>query len=276
MTVLEAYMNAQLSNQFIHVIISGDIERVKQFINSGIDVNEYDSSRRLPIFIASLYGHTEIVKELIRAGADVNKGTNSEWKPIYIASANGYHDTVRTLTAAGADVNIITPNIGAPIHIASRRGHIYVVRALIDAKADVNIKDVYYKRTPILLASMNGFADIVRELIHAGADISIKDKDGQTALDIAKNNEIKEILMSVSEEKQLGVLEEIDLHHKNKRITDPLSITAEYVTGRKGSLAEQRNKLKQTMGVSLAPRSRGGYRKTRKNNRKRRFVKTRK
>ena len=34
-------------------------------------------------------------------------------------------------------------------------------------------------------------ADLARELIAAGADVNAKDNDNETAMDVAKNNEIK-------------------------------------------------------------------------------------
>jgi ankyrin repeat protein len=270
-------MNEERNNKFIYAIISGDIEKVKDFIEAGIDVNKYDSSKRLPIFIASLHGYTDIVKELIKAGSDVNKGSNSEWKPIYIASANGYHDIVRILIAAGANVNIITPAIGAPLHIASRRGHIYVVRELIDAKADLNIKDVYSKSTPLILAASQGQGDVVRALIEAGADINIKNKDGNTALDLARNNEIKDILMAVTHKKNLLGVQEV-VNSRNLPL-DVGSIMASMLTGKTGkgsALRTQINETNQKLGVSLAPRSWGGSRKTKKYRKKRTVKRARK
>jgi hypothetical protein len=58
------------------------------------------------------------------------------------------------------------------------------------------------------------------------------------------------------------MLEEINTQRSG--ITDPMSIVAEYLTGKKGSLAGQRNRLRQKLGVSLAPRQRGGSKKKRK------------
>lgn len=46
-------------------------------------------------------------------------------------------------------------------------------------------------------ASWRGYSEILQYLIEIGADINIKNYKGETALDLADNEEIKEVLRKV-------------------------------------------------------------------------------
>ena len=52
--------------------IKGDLERVRQLIQEGQDVNRGNRFGWTPLMLAALNGHDQVVQELIRAGADVN------------------------------------------------------------------------------------------------------------------------------------------------------------------------------------------------------------
>ena len=50
--------------------------------------------------------------------------------------------------------------------------------------------------TALMLAAMNNSnPEVVKALINAGADIFAKDNEGKTALNYAKDNEIKRIIL---------------------------------------------------------------------------------
>ena len=51
----------------------------------------------------------------------------------------------------------------------------------------------------MLKAALEGNTDIVKALVDAGADITIKNKNGKTALDCAKSDEIRKILQNAEQ-----------------------------------------------------------------------------
>ena len=53
---------------------------------------------------------------------------------------------------------------------------------------------ISYKRTPLMHASIFGQVNAVKFLLQAGADIHATDKNGKTALELARTEEVKNIL----------------------------------------------------------------------------------
>ena len=59
----------------------------------------------MDIFQAAKTGNIDRVRELIAAGADVNQQNNDGWTPLHWAAYNGHQEVVQALIAAGANVN---------------------------------------------------------------------------------------------------------------------------------------------------------------------------
>jgi len=66
---------------------------------------------------------------------------------------------------------------------------------LVIEKKLYNNKPDKYGRTPIIYAAKEGNISILEYLIKHGAKVDKKDGFGKTALDYAKNNEVKQILL---------------------------------------------------------------------------------
>ena len=126
---------------FLSACREGDLERVRQLIQDGQDVNRRDSYGWTPLMVAAVWGRDQIVCELIRAGADVNGKDNYNYKQ-------------------------------TALHWASWRGHSSVVTTLAEAGANLNVLDVW-GMTPLMWAAYNSNANVVVELIRAGADVSV-------------------------------------------------------------------------------------------------------
>ena len=86
---------------------------------------------------------------------------------------------------------------GTALMFAAETGQTNIVNALIARGADVNAQnDRGY--TALMLAVQKNHLDAAKALIAAGADVNAKDKDGKTALDVAKTDEIKELLKAAA------------------------------------------------------------------------------
>ena len=126
----------------------------------------------MDIWTACKKGALERVRQLIQKGQDVNRGGSYRWTPLMLAADNGHDQIVRELIRAGADVNGKDKDKQTALHWASRRGHSIVIKTLAEAGANLNVQDVD-GMTPLMRAAYWGHANVVVELIRAGADVSV-------------------------------------------------------------------------------------------------------
>ena len=78
--------------------------------------------------------------------------------------------------------------------IATNKGHTEIVRELLNAEAKVNEQDSWYRMTALMIAANSGHAEIVKMLLDEGADWTIKNYQGKTVLEIAIDNNLKDII----------------------------------------------------------------------------------
>ena len=156
----------------------GDLERVRELIQNGQDVNRGNRYGETPLILAALKGHDQMVHELIRAGADVNGKGNIKQTALHYASG-GHSSVVKTLAKAGANLNEQDSLGRTPLMTAAQRGHANVVVELIRAGADVNGKDKD-RRTALHWASSCGHSSVAKTFAEAEANLNVQDVDGVT------------------------------------------------------------------------------------------------
>jgi ankyrin repeat protein len=158
---------AELSAQQITLnkaLVEGDFAAVSSMLYNGHPVNTVDQFGNYPICVAVYYENAEILEELIRYGANINQRDKMNNTPIIIAAAKNYYKHVEILLQNGANPNDVGAN-----------GYTALMFAC-------SAKDVWDYR-------------VIELLIMNGADINMQNDFYQTALDIAANEEIKQILI---------------------------------------------------------------------------------
>jgi ankyrin repeat protein len=216
---------------FVSAAGAGDLAAVQKLLARGVDINaKGDAIGRTALMAASLNGRTDVVRALLRKGADVNakddlghtalfwgasdgpldvvralldKGADVDAKSddtigtaLAAASLGGHLDIVRALLDKGADVNAKSNDtIGTALAAASFGGHLNIVRALLDKGADVDAKSNKDGGTALMAASAQSDLDVVQALLESGADVNAKGSDGATALSVAKDEQVKAVLM---------------------------------------------------------------------------------
>jgi ankyrin repeat protein len=173
-------------------------EIVLALLEKGADVNA-DDGGVTALIVFSQFGHLDVVQVLLEKGANVNAGTGSGETALMAASGIGRLDIVQALLGKGAEVNANTRNAETALMAASRTGHLDIVQALLDKGADVNAKTTNYT-TALMAASQGGHLDIVRALIDKGADVNFKTYYGTSALTVARNAEVKALLIRAGAE----------------------------------------------------------------------------
>ncbi|XP_053565306.1 ankyrin repeat and EF-hand domain-containing protein 1 [Bombina bombina] len=148
------YMD-ELEKVFTHIgsaIKAGDMESLKQALETGVPVDVKDIFYKTPLMSACAYGNVEVVKFLVEKGANVNETDNFLWTPLHHACHAGQEDIVDLLVKSGAKIDAVGIN----------------------------------GSTPLMRAVESCSLTCVQYLVNAGAKVQIENKKGQNVLDIAK------------------------------------------------------------------------------------------
>lgn len=160
-----------MNDDITFIMADCDIERVKNLIDTGYDVNTItDDVSPTLLHQAADYRCVEIMELLIRKGADVNAmSENGE-------SGTPLHHTVSAriaecLISNGADIDAQDSYGHTPLHEAAIDGNLEVAVTLINHGADIDIRN-HSGWTPLHWAVWKQHRDIVRFLISHGADVN--------------------------------------------------------------------------------------------------------
>lgn len=205
-------------NELFKAISENDIEKVKNLVKNGVNVNAITHSNRTILIDASWKGYLEIVKCLVENGADINAKDDFGRTALIWASYDGKLGVVKYLVDKGADINVkdnegYTALIWALIFEKFNVVAYFIENCKVDIDAQYNIK--YFNNvkdgiyTILMIASMKGHLEIVKYLVDKGADINIEDDKCDTALNMIcsnsdnnkKYNQIKEVLMKAWQRK---------------------------------------------------------------------------
>ena len=202
-------------------------------IDNGYDINKGIYTGDLlgtPLDFAVNYSHYSLIEVLLENKADINGGTE-KGRALRTAVINNDVEMVKFLIDNGCDVNIITtysdgstepPILWEAIH----KGNYQIVKLLIENGADIGaignsnaVLEASYQMScnileytlehstasdinlqnengdsalAIIVAS--GYTDMVKICTRFNCDKSLKNNDGKTALDIANQNNFKEII----------------------------------------------------------------------------------
>ncbi|MEM7415713.1 MAG: ankyrin repeat domain-containing protein [Gemmatimonadota bacterium] len=150
----------------------GDLEAVRQLLQSGADVNEAHADGMSALHWAAERGDQQMIEVLLTAGAESQAATRiGEYTPLHIASRNGHTDAVRTLVANGADVMARTdPSGSTPLHLAALSGNGELITYLIESGAEPNATEAEWQQTPLIFAASWNRVDAIVALIDGGAD----------------------------------------------------------------------------------------------------------
>ena len=146
------------STFLLHAIDVGWVEGTRFFIEIGADIDLCLPWEPLPLGLAVENGDFEIVKLLIESGANPNKG--------------------------GVD--------NSPMHDAVGMERIDLIHLLIQAGAELHTR-YHNDETPLMVASYRGNLTIVEILIKAGSCILLTDESGENALEIAIDEDRKDV-----------------------------------------------------------------------------------
>lgn len=196
----------KVNEEFILAIKSNNIEKVKNLIKVGADVNidfqvcadvNIECEETTPLYYASTSNFIGIVKELIKAGVDLDKHPNNYMSNSSIVGAirSGNVNIVKELINAGAKLDETLFHVGNNLEIAKELinngadinevngvnifyaletqasdDHLLIFKEFIKAGANEESKG-----HALLIAARNGQIEIVKELIKSGVDLEYEE-----------------------------------------------------------------------------------------------------
>ncbi|XP_059113395.1 ankyrin repeat, SAM and basic leucine zipper domain-containing protein 1 isoform X2 [Peromyscus eremicus] len=186
---------------FKKALTTGDINLVKELLDSGINV---DSSFRYgwtPLMYAASVANVEMVRFLLDRGANASFDKDKLTILITACSARGSEEhvlkCVELLLSRNADPNVACRRLMTPIMYAARDGHTQVVALLVAHGAEVDAQDEN-GYTALTWAARQGHKNVILKLLELGANKMIQTKDGRTPSEIAKRNKHLEIFNFLS------------------------------------------------------------------------------
>jgi len=130
-----------------------------------------------------------------RAEADILADPNKEkpTKSLHDAAMTGDVEQLQLLISSGADVNARDMMGYTPLFYAVQGGQKKAAELLIGGGANVNARDGY-GNTPLHHAAVRGHYDMCEVLVSNGADVGSRNLTGGTAVAMAKDSRIAELL----------------------------------------------------------------------------------
>ncbi|XDG10306.1 hypothetical protein ABKA04_009921 [Annulohypoxylon sp. FPYF3050] len=180
---------------------------LNRLIVDSSDINSQNIDGRYPIHLASESGAFTALQWLLDQGADVNVRDDCEATVLHCAAFStspASAEILEYLINHGHAVAIQDLTDRTPLHEVlygcDEEGHMddpdiafAKVKCLLKNGADVNAQDIK-GNTPLHLAVWKSHNTIVRLLLRAGAQTSRTDNMGLTAIEMARDDEIREMI----------------------------------------------------------------------------------
>jgi ankyrin repeat protein len=138
----------------------GDLSAVKEYIDSGGDVNERQKNERTLLMYASSGGHVHIIDYLMSIGADIRLRDKRGYSALMYGVEANKNNSVVSLLSYDADINDFGSNGDTSLLLAAGRNFSLIVDTLLQNGADYN------------LSNNNGWTPALSALNHSAASSS--------------------------------------------------------------------------------------------------------
>ncbi|GFR14771.1 ankyrin repeat domain-containing protein 12 [Trichonephila clavata] len=128
-----------------------------------------------PLHVATIKGDFEKVKKLLKQGANVNTIDNAGWTPLHEACNYGWYNIAKLLIEYDANVNAVGFDKFTPLHDAAINKHEKIVKLLLEYGANP-LQENVNQQTPLDVARSEEIAEILRKSIDSKEKKSLKEE----------------------------------------------------------------------------------------------------
>ena len=168
-------------------------------------VNSKGGKEVTPMHVAASAEHADILSLLLGHGADEGRGISNH-TPLHRAACQGNDEAGRCLINHGANIDAGSDAEWTPLHCAANYKQVEFIRMLLESGARTDVKTSFHGKTPLHEAVEVNCIEAVRLLLEHGADTNSHNILGKTPSQIAKTQEIVELLSKYGAESVASVV----------------------------------------------------------------------
>jgi hypothetical protein len=142
--LLDAYSRLQaieMSNELYDCVLYGNLERFKQLVEGGTNVNEIGDGGVTALLLAGLNGEFEILVYLVEHGAEVTHTDSKGMTALLCASIYGHVQSVEYLLEHGAKITERSNDGLTALLWAAEYGHLELMQYLLSSEGGASITE---------------------------------------------------------------------------------------------------------------------------------------
>lgn len=171
----------------------GMVDTMAVLLAAGADPSHERDNGETVLLRAAREGKTPVVQALLQAGviADATNAKQHFQTALHMSALKGKSEVARLLIENGADVNAVAADGKTPLFCCASSNSVEIAELLLDHGAEINVVAEASKRlTPLHYSAWKGCIELTMYLLERGASWDLKNSYGNTAFDLADQDEL--------------------------------------------------------------------------------------